>query len=72
MIMTYNVLYMLHIIHTLHIHVYYTFGVLMSTLPPVPCLPSDRDCSVLRNSSFSDRGGMYSRIFHKANARVER
>ena len=39
----------------LYVHVY-TLGVLMSTLPPVPCLPSARDCSVLLSSSSSERG----------------
>ena len=34
----------------------YTLGVLMRTLPPVPCLPSARDCSVLLSSSSSERG----------------
>ena len=30
-----------------------TFGVLTSTRPPVPCFPSERDCSVLLNSPSS-------------------
>ena len=50
-------------INTVHVHMYMclyvytcTLGVLMSTLPPVPCLPSARDCSILLSSSSSERG----------------